>query len=152
MQAEGKAADGFEVGGNIVAALAVAARERLHKLSIFVAHGDGDAVDLRFENEGAFVFGCVGLDLFFFEEVVERHHGDGVRGIFEAFERLAADALGGGVGVGEFRKLFFELGQAAQHEVEFAVIDFRGGVDVVEPVVVFNFGAQFFYFILGVEG
>jgi hypothetical protein len=67
---------------------------------------------------------------------------------FEAFDRLAADALCWGIGGGKFRVLFFEIDQLLHHLVELAIGDF-GGALVIEIVVVLEFLAELVDSLLG---
>ena len=81
-------------------------------------------------------------DLCLLEDVVDGEHGDEVLALLEAFEGGAADALGGGVGVGEVGVGLFEVLEFAEEAVVFGVGDFGLGLVVVEAVVTLEFLAE----------
>lgn len=146
------AVDGADVVGDVVACLAVAAGGGVIEGAISVDERDRDAIDLGFDGDGdifaaevfleALVerdeFGVGNVVVFWveLEDVVDGKHRDEVGDLLEAFDGIPADALGGGVGVGELGVFFFEFLEFAEDFVVFGVGDFRGGVGVVEPVVV----------------
>jgi hypothetical protein len=148
VEAKGDGADGAGLGGDVVAALAVAAGGGESQDAFFVAEGGGDAVDFGLED----VLGLLAVEIFlhaliegahfgFVVGVVDAHHRDGVLDGGETFDGLAADALGGGgwgieLGVGgfEFDQLLHEL-------VELNVGDF-GAALIVEIVMAIQIGAK----------
>ena len=74
--------------------------------------------------------------------VVEAEHGDEVARGLKGFDGFAADALGGGVGGGEFGELLFEVEELVVEAVVFVVGDFGSGLDVVKVVVPAKFGGE----------
>ncbi len=143
--------------GDVVAGGAVAAGGGVFEGAVFVIQGDGDAIDFGFEGDGdvlateVFLEACVesdefgfwGYGVFEFEDVIDAEHRDGVGDLGEAFERFGADALGGGVGIGEVRVFFFEVFEFAEEFVVIGVGDFGLCLGVVEVVVVVDELAQF---------
>ncbi len=149
-------ADGSQVRGDVVAALAVAAGRAENHDSVFVAQRYRDAVDFELDDIADFLAGIEPfahpdipfLDLVVGIRVVDRKHGHGVADRFESFERLAADALGGAIGRDRFGMLGLELRQLGHHPVEFAVADFGLGQGVVEIVVPVELGPEMSNFAL----
>ena len=143
--------------GDVIAGGSVAAGGGVFQGAVFVEKGYGDAVDLGFEGDGdvfaAEVFlealvegdqlGLRNFSVLEFEHIVDAEHGDGVFDLGKAFEGLRADALGGGVGIGQLRVLFFEILEFAEELVVIAVADFRLSLRIVEPVVVVDEPTQF---------
>ncbi len=148
-QPQGDARDGADVGGDALALAAVAPGRGLQQGAVAVDHLDGGAVQLGLQHvlDGKFAqslahalvkaaqrrFGLVGF---------ERQHGGGVLDAREAVDRLAGDALGGGVLGDQVRELFLQRDQLAEELVVGRVRDFRRVFDVVEIVVVADLGPQ----------
>ncbi len=126
--------------GDIVALGAIASGEGADELALFVADGEGDAVDFGFAGEGDLVWGgeevvgIGGLDVKTFVHaidplaefllvvgVVDREHGGWVWEGVEAFDGAASDAGGGGVWVLEFWVGLFEGLEFFEFLVEFGV-------------------------------
>ena len=81
--------------------------------------------------------------LFFdFVDVLDGEHGDEVEDLFKAVEGFPADALGRGVGVGEFGVPGFEVAEFVEELVVVGVGDFGGCFGVVEAIVPVEFGAE----------
>ena len=101
-EAEGKVTDCAEVGRDVVALGSVAAGGAEDKLSLLVAKGHGDAIDLGFNGPAQrdvserFLDACEeGADLLGGIGVLQAHHGHGVGHLDETGDGSAADALGG---------------------------------------------------------
>ena len=75
--------------------------------------------------------------------VVDGEHGDAVWEGVEAGDWGAADAGGGGVGVGEVWVGFFEGGEISEEGVELGVGHEGGGVGVVSGAGAFEEGSEF---------
>ena len=90
-----------DVGGDVLALVAVAARRRLNELAALVAQRAGEAVDLRLgghverrvvaQAEEAAHAGAEFLDLLVGEDVAERQHRHGVADLGEFLRRRRAD-------------------------------------------------------------
>ena len=139
-------ADQADVGRHVVAAVAVAARDRAHEPAVLVGEGHRDAVDLGLDDE--FEAGAAerlgepfaeGPEVGFVVGVVERQHRRLVVGLLEALGLVVADAE---VGPGEFRVRALEVVQAVDELVEFEVGDLRRVLPAVELLVALDFGAQ----------
>ena len=165
-EAEGDAADGADVLGDVVARRAVAAGQGVVEGAVAVNDADRHAVDLRLDGdgdlggaEGAGEAGepvgearhaGEGVVLFAFAEflvlqlvdVLDGEHGAEVGALGEAFERGAADALGGGSGVAEGGVGFFQRLQLVHQDVVFGIADLRLGLLVVKAVVPLQLGAE----------
>ena len=94
--------DGHDIGGDVLALIAVAASRRLHKLAVLVAQRDGEAVDLRFggdihrlifmQIEEAADAAHEVARILLRETVGERQHGYRVAQLAEFLGRTGADA------------------------------------------------------------
>ena len=157
LEGERDVADGADVLGDIVAGGAVAAGGGVFQGAVLVEKGNGHAIDLGFQRYvdilSAEVFpealvesdqlGLRGVRVFQLEHIIDAEHGDGVGDLGEAFEGLGADALGGGVGIGELGVSFLQILEFAEQLVVIRIGDFRFGVSVIEAVVVVDELAQF---------
>ena len=149
MEFEGDVVERADVGGDVVAGLAVAAGEAAHEAAGFVAETHGEAVDFGFDDVFDFFvgenFANAGVEVADFVGgvgVVDGEHGEFVGGAAEGVEGRAADALGGRGGVEEIGVGGFEVEEFAVEAVVFLVGDFWGGVEVVEAVVAVEVGAE----------
>ncbi len=152
-------AHGADVRRHVVAACAVAARGAAHERAVLVEERDRDAVDLqlrfvfddiigRFLAEAAADALIPGAQLVERVCILDREHRRIVNHRREAFDRRAADALRRRIRIVELRMLRFQIGEAAQHLVEFVVADLGLRLEVVEAVVALELGAQFLDFLL----
>ncbi len=149
LKAEGDGADGADVGGDVVSSGAVAAGKGVDELTVFVAEGDGDAVNFGLDDiiDGGLGEELAGAlvkveELLFGVGVGEAAHGEGVGNGVEVAERLAADALGGGAGIGPLGVGVFEGLEFGEERVVFAVGNLGPSFDVVEMVVTFEGTAE----------
>jgi hypothetical protein len=139
VEAERQAADGAEVGADVLADGAVAAGGAVVEAAIAVGDGDGEAVDFRLGHvrdpcafrPSADAFGP-GRELGLGVDVAEGVHGAGVGDLGEAGGWGGADALGGGLGGDELGVGRFEFAQLAHQRVPLRV----GGGGLVEHEVV----------------
>ena len=157
-QAQGNAADGAQILGDLIAGLAIAARGALGEDTILIAQADRQAIDLRFDqpDEGfggqgvlaaQFVFDADyefahGLGAIAGKDIVERKHGHAVADGLEAGDGLAADALGGRIGREQFGIRFFEIPQLAKKRVVFRIGNGGRGFLVIAAIVLLDFGAE----------
>ena len=147
--AERERADRADVGGDIVARLAVPARGGDGELAPLVDRAEREAVDLRLDDvvhrveaddrahhrvEVGEVRAVVG--------VLERLHRDGVGELLEALGGRAADAPRGGVRVSQVGAGRLDRGELAHHRVELGVGDLGRGVAVVEHRVALELAAE----------
>ena len=148
---EGNGADGLDVGGDVIAYLAVAARGGACQESLLVEQGEGDAIDFGFDH---IVPGLVG-QLAVKERVevdeivagvglVEAHHGRAVANLLEGGEGRAADALRGRVGGEPLGVRSLEGFELSIERVIVGVADLGARVDIVEAVMAADFGAELF--------
>uniref|UniRef100_A0A0N4ZWK6 Amidase domain-containing protein n=1 Tax=Parastrongyloides trichosuri TaxID=131310 RepID=A0A0N4ZWK6_PARTI len=110
----GDAVQGAQVGGHVLARLAVAARGALDQDALFVAQAGREAVDLGLGDEGdglvarqlqeARDAGHEVAHLAVVEGVVQRQHGHAVADLCELGRDGGADALGRGDGAGQGRE------------------------------------------------
>ena len=130
VQPQRQIADGAQVVRDVIALLAVAARGSEGEDAVLIGQGNGQAVDLEFDDvpdrlavqqladafvELAQLGGTVG--------VVDRQHRHAMADADEPLDRLAADALGGAVGRDQFGMLGLELLQFVEEPIELAVGD-----------------------------
>ena len=105
VQHERDLADRLQIRRDVVAPLAVAAGRALHELAVLITERDSDAVDLELDDIADRLVGIKSLadahvplaKLVVRIGVVDRQHRDRVPDGREAFQRLAADPLGGAV-------------------------------------------------------
>ena len=88
-------------------------------------------------------FGDPGGDFLLVVGVVDGKHGDAVGEGGEAWDWGAADAGGGGVGVGEVWVGFFEGGEFGEEAIKLCVRDERICVGVVGGIGAFEQGSEF---------
>ena len=150
LECEGNVSDGADVLGDIVAGGAVAAGGSVFQGAVFVEKGDGDTVDFRLHRYGDFLaaevfleafvecdeFGFGNLRVLQFKHIVDAEHRHWVGDLGEGGVRDGADALGGGVRLGEFGVGFLEILKFAVELVVFGVADLRLRLGVVEVIVV----------------
>ena len=112
--------DGAEICRDVVTALAVAAREALHKPPLLVTDAHRDAVDFRLDDEAELFVRQLflnavdkGLELRGGVSVVEALHGDRMGDRSEVGQRCAPDALAGRIGGGQFGMRGLEIEQLA---------------------------------------
>ena len=159
LQAQGYGANGPDVGGYVLAHLAVAARDAAHQLAVLIGERHGKAIQLQFRH----VFHLVAARQFAHAAVkvaqvvnrigvVEAHHGRRVAHLGEFRGGRASHALRRGVGRDELRMLEFEFLQALHQLVELEVGDLRIVEHVVAVLVVADFVAQLGNFLLDVFG
>ena len=136
-----------DVGRDVVARDAVAARHGACQRSVVVGERDGRAVEFQFADE------IRRSDLAFdaFDEFVEfvgrvgvseREHRVAVAHGGEFRGEVAADAHRRGVGVGIFGMSAFQVLEFAHHRVELEVRDFGCVFDVVFEIMQFELAAQ----------
>ena len=141
-QAERDRADRAEVGGDVVALLAVAPRQAQGESAPLVAERDRDAVDLRLhgvvDDLLAQPLPDAGIELSQLLEgigVVEAQHRRGVTDRGEAGQEALGNPRGRRIGVGELRMFLLELLELAHRRVELLVGDLGLAQDVIEVVV-----------------
>ena len=138
-------ADGFGVGRDVIAFLAVAARQRLDQFALFIAQADGDAVHLGFDD----VFGRIDMQalpgtriefaqLLEAVGVVQRDHRHRMGHALELAGGFGAHPPGWRIGGRQCRMPSFQILQLAQQAVEFRVGDFGRGLVVIEVAVPFQ--------------
>src|SRR5262245_48181059 len=155
-QAQGNAADGLEVVGDIVASLAVPAGGALLEMAVLVGQGNGDTVDLQLDDVGHVFIAEQPADaavellqLFGVMGVVDRQHRHGMPHLREALDGMRLDALRRTVGCDELRMRLFELLKLCIQFVVVTVGDFRHRLDVVLVVVVADLAAQLIDAVFG---
>ena len=148
-EGEGDGADGAEVGGDVLAATAVAAGSALDEGSPLVGQGDGEAVDLRLGGEGEVVaagaFGGAAVPVgkvIVGGGVGEAEKGAAVLDRGEGLEGGGAHAQRGGVGGDELGIGGFEGAELVHELVVLAVADLGCVEHVVAVVVVVDERAQ----------
>ncbi len=141
-------ADGGDVGGDVLARLAVAAGGAADESTVLVEQRDGEAVELGFADERDRI-GDHPLDarvpggqLLAVEGVVEREHRHHVAHGGERGRRWRADLLERRVGGVERRVLLGEGLELTHQRVELGVGDFRFVVAVVPLAVVADLGRE----------
>ena len=149
------ATNGANIRGDILAGLAVAARDaggeaRAACFRSFIAQGHAQAVHLQLghildrERAGQFAAASLpGGQLLGRVGVVQREHGAGVRHLAKALGRLAAHALGGRVGGDELGVRCLDAFEFVHQRVVGGVADFRRVENVIQVLVAAQFGAQF---------
>ena len=141
-ESERDGAERLDVGGDVIADLAVAARRSAYECAVFVEQREGDAVNLRLDHivpdvirnlapqEGVEIQQVrAGMGL------VQAHHRRVVADLAEGGKRCAADALRGRVGRDPFGMRAFQRLQFAVESVIVGIADFRARLDIVEAVV-----------------
>ena len=151
LQAQRNGADRPDVGRDLFAAHAVAARGAAHEAAVLVGERDAEPVDLEL---GDVVDGGVAQARPLAHALVERAQLVVVVGVVEAEHRpdvldgrkavggRAGDALGRGVGCDEIGVLGLEALELVQQAVERLVGDLGSAVDVVALLVVANLLAE----------
>src|SRR5215210_1735952 len=142
--------DGPQVGRNVLADGAVAARGAPHEEPVLVAQGDREAVYLELGNVARlFVFpkeaadpGIPLVEVFELAGVRQREHRHGVTDLFELFQGFGTHPLRRGVGGHELGVLAFEGFELLVESVVLGVADLRGILHVVTTVVVADQLAQ----------
>ena len=116
--------------GDIITDRSVAARRRITQLAFLVKQRHRHAIHFRLDHDRDFLVRQQPLEpavkifhLLFRVSVVEAEHRDPVSDLAESFQRLAADALGGGMRRRQFREPFFEIAQLTVKRVVFAIAD-----------------------------
>ncbi len=135
----------FDVGGDVLAFAAVAARRAGHQHAVFVAQRHRQAVDLRLGAEGdLFVLRQPQEaadaadeidDVFFGERIVERQHRHRVADFGKARRRRRADPLGQALQRAQLRKARFDRAVALAQRVIVGIGNARRVVLVIAPVV-----------------
>ncbi len=138
-------ADGAQIGGDVLAGLAVAARGALHEFAALVAQAGRKPVNLRLGGERQ-AFGVEaekilhllekGADVLFVEGVVQRQHRLGMDDLGEGLRRRRADAAVGTVGADQFRETRLDLVVATAQRVVGCVGNLRRVFLVIELVVI----------------
>ena len=138
-------ADRAQVGGDVLADGAVAARGALDEKAVLVAQAGRQAVDLGLGDQGErHVLREVQEAPHALQElahlgrghgIVERQHGYAVADLAEVLDRRGADPMRRAVGADQIRKARLDRLIALTQRVILGVGDLRGGVAVVQPVV-----------------
>jgi hypothetical protein len=147
-------ADGAQVGRDVLADRAVAARGALDEAAVLVAQADREAVELqlgavaqRGEIEAGIVGGLAhtaveGAHLLVLEGIEQREHRQRVPDLPECADRRATDPTGRGVGRIERRERGLERLQLAEQAVVLGVGHRRRVEHVVGVIVALELGAQ----------
>ena len=148
-QPERNRADGAQVGGDVLAGVAVAARRAGRQDAVLVSEADRKAVKLGLDRIlhvlrlQCFAHSAVeSNDRVVLERIVERQHRRSVRDLGEISPWCGADALGRGVGSDELRILLLEFLQFAEQAVVLGVRNQRTVEHVIMVIVLFDVGAQ----------
>ena len=148
-QPQRHAADGADVGSDVLAGVTVATGGPALQHAVAVQDGHGQAVQLglggivhRFHSQALAHAAIEVVHLLVAEGVVEGEHGHLVAHLAEALQGLRPHALGGGVGRHELRPAGFELLQLAHEAVVLGIRDLRLVEHVIEIVVVIDLAAQ----------
>ena len=148
-EGQGERADGAQVGRDIVTGASITACGAAGQLAVFVAKGDGNAVDLRLEDPLDFFLGqefggACDKTSEFLEGVgvVEAEHRDTVRDGLKSRKRRPTDATARRVLGNQVRMGALQLDQLGHQPVVFGVADYRGGFDVVGVIVTIEFFFQ----------
>ena len=135
-------AQGFQVGSDVFAGLAVAAGRPLHKLAMLISEGDAQPVEFEFHHIldliGAEIFDDAVVEvayLFDVVGVVEAEHGRFVTHRVEFFGKFATHALGRRIGRDRFGMRRFQRLQPCHQAVVFAVGDFRLVEGIIQMIV-----------------
>ncbi|MNQ56612.1 hypothetical protein D3C85_707420 [compost metagenome] len=151
-QLRGDTVERAQVGGHVLAGLAVAARGALDQNALLIAQAGGQAVDLGLGDEGDGLVarqleeaGDAGHEvahLAFVKGVVQRQHWDAVADLGELAGDGGSDPLRRGDGAGQGREGGLDGQGAALQLVIVGVGNLGRGVGVVEGVVAGQFGGQ----------
>ena len=132
LQPRGNAANRLEVGGDVVAGGAIAARGTAGEDAILIAEVDGDAVHLRIDDPLQILVGeqllhAIHEVAHFLLRigVIQAEHRQPMLHLLELLQRLAADALAWGIGRDKLGKLLLQVQQLVIKPVIFAVADGR---------------------------
>src|SRR5438445_621293 len=142
-QAQRDRAQRTQVGGDVLACSAVAARGSLGEQAVAVGQADRQAVELRLRR----ILHCIdferlahapveGAHRFLVESVGDGQHRRAVPDLGELGQRRPAHPLRGRVRGRQFGMLRFQSKKLLKQPVVFSVIDLRLVLDVVEPVMV----------------
>src|SRR5437016_64161 len=142
-QAQRDRAQRTQVGGDVLACSAVAARGSLGEQAVAVGQADRQAVELRLRR----ILHCIdferlahalveGAHRFLVESVGDGQHRRAVPDFGELGQRRPAHPLRGRVRGRQFGMLRFQSKKLLKQPVVFSVIDLRLVLDVVEPVMV----------------
>ena len=141
-----------QVGGHVLAGLAVASGRAEHQLALAVVHGCREAVDLGLAVElHRLVFGQIEEtpdpplelgEVVVVKSVAERQHGAAVADLGEARCGWRADALARAVGALQVGKARLDGLVAPPQRVVLGIAQRRLGFDVVEPVVMLDLPRQ----------
>ena len=149
MQLWRDAANGSEIGGDIVAGGAVAARCAASEDAFLITEINGEAVHFGLDDPIEFFVRQDALNAIYkFAQfllrigVVEAQHRFEMLDRFESLKRLAADALRWRIGRDEIGKLFFQIEKLTIETVIVLVGDGRLGEDIVGMVVLADFVDQ----------
>ena len=143
VEAQGDGGDGAHILRHVVPLLSVAPGHGLDQDAVHVAHGNGDAVDFGFHHiDGAFPLQSLQdafMEAFQIRRVVgvfQGEHGEGVFHRLEALQGPPVHPAGGGIGGDDLRVGGLQLQQGMVEPVVFLVGNLRGGLHIVEVVVV----------------
>lgn len=139
---QGDAADGPEVGGDIIPGGAVAACGADRQEPVLVTQADGDAIDLGLDNPFESMAGQETLDpveelpgFFSGIGVVQAEHGLEMPDGAELAEGLTANPLAGRVRGDQIRERLLQLQQLVIEPVVLKVANGRLSLDVIEMIV-----------------
>ena len=145
----GDIGDASGVFGDVVALYAVAAGEGTVELAVTVGEADGGAVELELAAvrearfEGFLGAGGEFLHLGDGVGIGKGEHGIAVGPLYETLLKVAAHALGGGVGGFEFRPFGLQMLQLVHEGVELVVRHGGGVIHIITPAVLPQESNQF---------
>ena len=158
----GHLVEGADIGGDVLARHAVAARRRRREPALLVAQRHRQSVDLRLGGEDEFRIGGQRQepphrgdevdDVLVGEDVVERQHRPGVLDRSEGRRRRRADATRRRILTYQRRETRLDGGVAQTQRIVFGVRDDRLVLGMVEPVVLGDLGGEAFEFRRGLFG
>ena len=146
----GDAADGANIGGNVLAHHAVAAGGGADKLSVLVLQAAGETIDLDLHNIFRLYAGLADAAVKvpqFIEgkRIQQAFHLDGMGHLGQLAAGGTAYLLGGRCCCDQLRELCFQFLQLPRQGIVFKIFQLRCILIVVKPVVFLNNCAQFFH-------
>ena len=141
--------DRAQIGGHILAGVAVASRRTLNQDPVFIDQANRQAVEFGvhrifhlFDTEPLPHAPVECRHFFILERIVEGKHGHSVGQLGKFGEGRGANAPGGGIGRGKQRMFRLQSLQFAEQLVILGIRDFRLIQNVIQVVVPLDFPAQ----------
>ena len=148
MQTQGHVLDGADIGRDVLARRAVAARSGAYERAVLVGECNAAAIDFELAHELGQLAERVDhavhprVELFDVHRVIERVHATFMTHRGELLSHRSADALRGRIRIEEHGVLCFELAQFVHERVECAVRDLGCILHVIQINVMVDFLTQ----------